>query len=300
MSIDEAKDLDNSAHARRIVQALADLRRGDLNNATVLDLGSAHGLYTIEAALRGAKALGVEGRSAWVQQANAARDALSLSGARFVVGDVRELSKDSHGAFDICLCLGLLYHLQAQQAYDLLKNLYNMAKEFVVIDTQFALSPQQTIEINGDTYHGCSFPEHAPDASKEEMEASMGAALDGTSSFWFTLPSLINMLGNIGYSTVMQLQWPVDYLLAKGEPKFHEDYVTIIAMTGTRIADVYGTQQLPMIARPEHLDGRVLERSWLSAGWSNKKGNKPEDDQADIRTRSLSQRFSSAAKAFLS
>ncbi|MBE7217866.1 MAG: methyltransferase domain-containing protein [Caulobacteraceae bacterium] len=297
MPIDESRELDNSPHMRRIVQVMLDLRRGSLEGAKILDLGSAHGLYTLESAKRGATALGIEGRPAWVEQANAAKETLSLENARFEVGDVRRLAPERLGKFDVTLCLGLLYHLEAREAFELLAKLYEMTTDFLIIDTQFALSPQSDVEILGHDYSGCLFPEHPPGTSREDMEANLGAALDGSHSFWFTLPSLLNMLGDIGFSSVMQLQWPVDYLLARGEPKVHEDYVTLIAFAGQSVREVHGTQPLPLIRRSENADNMILARGWERVGWENRR-DVETTTASDAPRRSLIGRFAAAVRAF--
>jgi len=66
-------NLDNSPRTRRIVQVVSDLCRGSLDGKRILDLGCAHGGYAIEFARRGATTVGIEGRAAWLEHANASK-----------------------------------------------------------------------------------------------------------------------------------------------------------------------------------------------------------------------------------
>lgn len=303
MRAHETEELDNSPRSRRIIQALMDLRGGDISGARILDLGSAHGLYTLECARRGATCLGLEGRAAWIEQAIAARDAQGLSKAHFEQADVRGLSSDQHGVFDVTLCLGLLYHLEADQAHSLIKTLYEMTNDFLILDTQFALSSLETRRIEGADFYGCTFPEHPPGTSPEDAEGNMGAALDGSTSFWFTLPSLFNILGDVGFSTVFQLQWPVDHLFKGGEFKLHEDYVTLVAKKGERVDQVLGTNSREGVLphAPENPSDFFLDRpSREQVGWSNKRSIQPQaaDKEGAAQPRAtLRRRLKAAARA---
>ena len=52
----------NSIKVRRIMQITKDLTNIDFSKLSILDLGCAEGVYSIEAALRGAHVLGIDGR----------------------------------------------------------------------------------------------------------------------------------------------------------------------------------------------------------------------------------------------
>jgi SAM-dependent methyltransferase len=238
-----------------------------MHGVRVLDLGSAHGLYSLEFARRGADSLGLEGRSAWVKQANAARDAHGLKTAQFIQGDAREISLEALGRFDVSLCLGLLYHLEANEAFSVLTNLYEMTSDFVVLDTQVALTPAETRVLGGKEYHGHNFPEHAPGTSTADMEAELGASLDSNYSFWFTMPSLMNLLGDIGFSTVFELKWPTDHMYKDGEFRVHEDYATLIAIKGQPVSDIFGLApgEAVLERSPEDRSNFLLQRPWSVA-----------------------------------
>ena len=263
----ETPGLDNSPHARRIVQAILDLRGGSVSGARVLDLGSAHGLYTLDLARRGANTLGLEGRAAWIQIADAARIAHGLESAQFIQADARNIDVERYGQFDVTLCLGLLYHLSAEEAFSLIGSLFVMTHEFLVIDTQIALEPLEKRVLGGKEYFGVDFPEHPLGSSVEVMQAELGASLDSNYSFWFTAPSLMNMLGEAGFSSVFELKWPTEHVYRDGEFRVHEDYITIVALKGEPVTDVFGLppREKPLERAPEDRSAYFLQRPWSKA-----------------------------------
>src|ERR1700722_5752392 len=96
---------------RRIVQCVFDLTGGSVEGLRILDLACLEGLFAIEFARHKARCLGIEGREANIEKARFAKDVLSLDSLEFVQDDVRNLSLEKYGEFDVVLCLGLLYHL---------------------------------------------------------------------------------------------------------------------------------------------------------------------------------------------
>ena len=58
--------------------------------------------------------------------------------------------------------------------------------------------------------HGHVYIEHDPNASTEEREKALWAALDNDASFWFTAPSLMNMLASIGFTSLQDVLAPYD------------------------------------------------------------------------------------------
>jgi len=69
----ESARLGNSPRVRRILQMVSDfaaLSGKSIKDIRVLDLACAHGQYALELARRGAYTLGIEGRVAWVNNAN--------------------------------------------------------------------------------------------------------------------------------------------------------------------------------------------------------------------------------------
>ena len=139
---------------RRLVQTAQDSIKKPLSACRVLDLACLEGHYAIEFALHGAEAIGIEGRQVSVEKCNYAKNALGLDKVKFVVDDVRNLSVEKYGKFDIVICAGILYHLTASDAAALLKSMSDVCTGILLLDTFVALSSQATVEISDRTVHG--------------------------------------------------------------------------------------------------------------------------------------------------
>jgi len=102
----------------------------------------------------------------------------------------------------------LIYHLPAQDAWKLIQSMHSVCQGIVVIDTFVALSSQISVEIDGNTYHGHVYKEHDETDSDEEKNKKLWASLDNNASFWFTVPSLMNLLSRAGYSSSFDVMTP--------------------------------------------------------------------------------------------
>src|SRR6266566_3867908 len=91
---------------RRIVQCVFDLAGGSVEGLRILDLACLEGLYAIEFARHNASCLGIEGREANIEKARFAKQMLQLDNLDFAQDDVRNLSVEKYGRFDVVLCLG--------------------------------------------------------------------------------------------------------------------------------------------------------------------------------------------------
>ena len=269
-------DLDNTPRSRRFLQTVSDLSGGDVSGLSILDLGCAHGMYSLELARRGARTLGVEGRESWLAHANQMKKDGKFSQVNFVQGDVRDLNPNKYGAFDIVLCLGLLYHLDAVDAIRLLKSTYDVCNRFVLIDTQIAVTPAESREINGEIYWGSVYREHETTASPEVKVATLGASLDDEFSFWFTRASLLNALRVAGFTSVFEVRNPIDNMYVHGEFKLHNDVVTLVAMKGVPIGGFLGASANAQeeAAWPEDSTPFTLQRPW----------SKPSSNKSDLNT----------------
>jgi SAM-dependent methyltransferase len=189
---------------RRIVQTVQDLVQKPLSECRVLDLGCLDGMFSIEFALHGASVLGIEIREANIAKAEFCKDALDLDRLEFVQDDVRNISEEKYGRFDAIICSGIHYHLPGKDAIQLVNTMQKMAERVVVIDTHIALAALQSIDFDGRTYSGVLFKEHESDASDQDKEHSLWASADNLTSFWFTRPSLTNIMSNAGFSSVYE------------------------------------------------------------------------------------------------
>ena len=212
---------------RRVIQIVSDIAGKPLSHLRVLDLACLEGLYTIELAKHGAEVVAIEGRKANIEKARFSKEILSLSNVALFQDDVRNLNAGTYGHFDVVLCLGILYHLDVSDVFSFLENVFQVCKGFVVIDTHVSLSGREPCVYREKEYWGHEYTEHKADSSPQEREKSLWASLDNPTSFWFTRPSLLNLLSNIGFSSVYECHIPE-------EPQKPCHRSTLVAIKGQR------------------------------------------------------------------
>ncbi len=194
---------------KRILQIANDLCNKPLSACRVLDLGCLDGIFSIEFALHGATTIGVEIREANIQKAQFCKEVLGLDNVEFRQDDVRNISLESYGTFDVILCSGILYHLPALDAINLIRKMYEMANRVVMIDTHISLFPEEEIRLEDYHYWGDSYREHSAGALEEEKVQRLWASIDNETSFWFTKTSLVNLLSRTGFSSVYECFVPL-------------------------------------------------------------------------------------------
>jgi SAM-dependent methyltransferase len=210
----------------QFVQIVSDAVGGSLSGLRVLDLGAGEGMFSAELAAHGADVLAIEARAPSVAKIELARDALGLPNLRVVQGDVRELSRERHGEFDVVLCLGILYHLDADGVFLLTRRMAEVCRRFALVDTHFGLRDRTEVRDDGRSYSGVTYREHDPGSSSAAREAELRASIDNPESFWPTRPSLYNLLADVGFSSVHETRIPryagpgdrTVMLAFKGEP----------------------------------------------------------------------------------
>jgi SAM-dependent methyltransferase len=257
-------EVDNSALSRKVVRAVCDLAHRPLAGLRVLDLACAHGHYSFEMAKLGAEVLGIEGRESWLEQARRTKQETCLSNVEFVQDDVRNLSRETYGEFDIVLCLGILYHLDAPDLFDFLERVFEVCRDFVIIDTHFAATPAIVREWRGKRYWGETAFEHQVGATREEKLKNVGSSLDNEASFWLTQASLSNVLQHVGFTSVFDCRIPLAYLYAgkERELKIWGNRIMLAAIKGQPLNPHRGTGTPAALERdwPENLDGYRFEQ----------------------------------------
>lgn len=212
---------------RRIVQCVFDFTGGSVEGLRVLDLACGEGLYGIEFARHKAKCLAIEGREANVEKARFAKLVLSLDNLELVQDDVRNLSAERYGQFDVVLCLGILYHLDAPDVFAFVEKLGEVCKKICIVDTRITLDPSTRYVYKGKTYLGTKGEEHDPSDSKETKMAKLAASLQNNESFWLSRATLYNVLSHSGFSTVFECHIPA-------EPKKPGNRITFVGIKGER------------------------------------------------------------------
>ena len=216
---------------RRILQIVGDLSLKPLGELRVLDLGCLDGIFSIEFAQHGARAVGIEVREANLAKARFCQRVLGLQNLEFHLGDARNISAEKYGRFDAIICSGLLYHLEATDGVKLLSTMHSMTDRMVVIDTHIALAAAEKVTVDGVDYWGSFFREHAEEATAAEKSRNLWASPDNTTSFWFTRPSLVNALQRTGFSSVYECFMPAHMNFGKSGVE-HHDRCTFVAIKG--------------------------------------------------------------------
>jgi hypothetical protein len=200
----------------RVLQIVADHAPRRLADLRILDLGAHEGGFTIEFACHGAHVRSIEARENHVAKARFAARCLALDNVEITRGDVRDLSRDRDGRFDVVLCLGILYHLPPEDVYPFLERVASVCDGFTLIETNISVARKVTVETPGGVLKGRLYRENPRYA---------GAALDSTPSLWLTRASLLNLLATVGFTSVTECLSPPVRAIAE-----MSDNVTFLAV----------------------------------------------------------------------
>lgn len=105
-------------------------------------------LYAIEFACHKAACLGIEGREANIEKARFAKQVLLLDNLEFAQDDVRNLTIEKHGQFDVVLCLGILYHFNAPDVFSFVERVAEVCRKICIVDTRITLRPKTSYVYN--------------------------------------------------------------------------------------------------------------------------------------------------------
>ncbi|HPL01339.1 MAG TPA: class I SAM-dependent methyltransferase [bacterium] len=219
----------NAVKVRRVLQIAEDLSGGNMAGKKVLDLGCAEGAYSIELALRGAKVLGIDAREERMKFGRKIAQEKKIANLEFVQKDVREISKKT-GSFDLVLFLGLLYHLDAKDIFDLLPKIFQICRHFLIIDTHISLVAKEFVSNKGKKYAGIRLREHGDNESQDKILPRPGASVGNLYSFRFTKNSLVKLLNDQGFTTVFECHSPLE----PTKEKMLGDRITLVAIKGDK------------------------------------------------------------------
>jgi len=184
-------------------------------------LAAFEGAFAIEFARHGANVVMVEARDPHVAKARFVKEVLGLENLEVIQDDVRTITLDRLGAFDVVLCLGILYHLDAKDLIPFLSAIKGLTNHLAVLETQMSLRARDQLKGPKASYWGRYFGENVE---------QLGAAIDSPKALWLTKSSLMNLLTDIGFTSVSQCLNPaiavVDafidhgtFLIVKGQPQ---------------------------------------------------------------------------------
>jgi SAM-dependent methyltransferase len=196
----------NELRLRRVVQLVSDISPKPLERLRVVDLACLEGLFAVEFARRGADVVAVEAREPNIEKARFAKAALTLDNLELVQDDVRNLSRERYGGFDVVLALGILYHLDAPAVFIFLERLAEVCDCLCVLDTHVTDSTAESFEHAGHRYRGSSYAE--PDTSDALAKETLWASVDNPRSVVLTRHSLFNALAHAGFTTAFECKLP--------------------------------------------------------------------------------------------
>jgi SAM-dependent methyltransferase len=217
--------LANGVKVRRIMQMTQDLSVKPFSDLRILDLGCGEGVYSIEAGLRGAQVVAVDARTQRMDEGRACAERHGLDNVRFLQQDVRQLTRESHGLFDVVYFLGLLYHLDETDLFPMLENTYDICQNLLLIDTLISLDAPDVCEWRGECYRGERCREHGDSDPADVRLNRLLRSVDSTFAFRLSRESLLRALHRVGFTSVYECQVPF-------EPGKAKDRITLAACKG--------------------------------------------------------------------
>lgn len=224
----------NAVKVRRVMQITRNLSHGEFESLRILDLGCGEGVYAIEAGIRGAQVVAIDARTQRMANGIKIADELGLRNVRFMQQDVRAISKATLGEFDVIYFLGLLYHLDAPDAFFVLGKVLDMCRDFVIIDTHTSLDGSTKVTHGNVDYFGVRYKEHDESDSLTTKSSRLLSSIDNVYSFWFTKDSLNRLLFETGFTTVLECHVPFEPYKSNEAKnvQFPNDRVTLVATKG--------------------------------------------------------------------
>lgn len=191
------------------------VKKTDFRDVDVLDLACAEGAHSIELANAGArKVVGIEGRQGYVDRARFIANCAGLNNVTFEQGDVRSISRERTGSYDLVLFFGILHHLSEQDYLPMLKRLHEVTGDTLVLYTHTS-EPGWEVKfklgeefVNSDSLRGRLYREH-PDGASPALKATRNRnSLDNTFSFWARESSLLEAIRRAGFSYISKQLHP--------------------------------------------------------------------------------------------
>jgi len=198
----------NEARVRRTVQSVLDLAASRIKELRILDLGCGEGGLALELGKQGAEVVAIEGRAALFEKAEFSREALGLRHVAILHGDLRQLSPEEHGFFDVVVALGVLDRLDAPVVFDVAKRIAAVCKRFALVEARLAARPRASQVCDGIVYRG--------------TPRSVGSER----SFLLTRASMLSLLSLSGFTSVVETL----------HPEAREDAPCFAAFKGRRAA----------------------------------------------------------------
>jgi SAM-dependent methyltransferase len=171
-----------------------------LEGKRVLELGCLEGGHSLALSRLGPRELvAVEGRAASYVRCCVVKNVFGLDRVRFVLDDVRHVTPERYGRFDVVVAMGVLYHLP--DPHVLLANLPRLA-DVVYLSTHYANerhpqhSPEATLDTPWGTVRGRRYREYGLADPLSGLEQH---------SFWLRASDLLDLCRRAGFTDVKEM-----------------------------------------------------------------------------------------------
>lgn len=180
---------------------------GRENQLNAIDLACHQGWFSCQLAQRGfGRVLGVDARAEHIADASLIRDALGLAQIELQQGDVHQIDTAALGQFDVCLLLGLIYHLE--NPVGALRVARALTKQLLVVETQVV--PNMSGMVDYGSYQFVR-PLKGSFGIIDETDDTHGPEASTTGICLVpSLEALLWILGKLGFSRVEVLPPPED------------------------------------------------------------------------------------------
>ena len=230
---------------RRVTQTIADISHKPWGSLRILDLGSLEGHFAIEFAMKGAHVIAIEGRETNNAKARAAANALGVTNVEFVTDDVRNLMEERYGTFDVVLCSAILYHLPGEDGCRLIETIAELCSKLVIVDTVIGMKDWRVSNGKAGTTTG-SYSMSIRTLTPWRRGWNAPGHRSTTTLVWMTKPSLLNLLRDVGFTTVSEVLRPASFF-------DNCDRVTLAAINGVP-QEISRCREAPEPDWPEQLD----------------------------------------------
>jgi SAM-dependent methyltransferase len=185
------KDINDATDPR--IEELA--KRFDVKGARVLELGCLEGMHSLILQKLGAKeVIAIEGREDNFKKCLIVKNVLTLDRCKFLLGDLNDVMPQLSGEFDLCLALGILYHLD--DSVEVIYRIAKMASRIFVWShyaiLEFPYGQISEIRYNGRVYRG----KHVTEDTDHYL-----SGLDKM-SFWLLEEDLIKVVRDAGFNKI--------------------------------------------------------------------------------------------------
>jgi SAM-dependent methyltransferase len=210
------------------MQLTRDLARRPFEALRILDLGCGEGVYAVEAGLRGAQVVAIDARTLRMSLGAACAARHGLDTVRFVQDDVRRVTREAYGEFDVVYALGVLYHLDAPDLFQVLENVHALCAGLLVIDTLISPTGPSEVTWRDRTYRGQREREHDDGDSPGVRLARVLRSIDNTFAFRLDRDSLLRALHDVGFTSVLECHVPF-------EPGKAAERITLVGVKGSPV-----------------------------------------------------------------